>query len=271
MPNTEGPSHEKMGGVGDESRPETPPENLRARPKRGQSLIEWARELLDPDLISPEVYDDFIRQNNSKQEQMEKRGLPHLAHYGFFNSVDEMKERFSGMERDRLIIRCSPKEGTEKDTGIVRLVDTDIDGACQVAEGLPGGFEKWDVELKEFAPTIRAGTIIVESSGRTTIETWHGPHYLNTDEGTPKYHALFDPEHLIERFEWTSPEGTEDLSDMQASAIGALKYVFPNVKPRPNEPIYLEYGIKPGGDVYFLDVNDSPVLTGNLESRGFFR
>lgn len=227
------------------------------RRKDGQGFDFWADALRKQNLISEQEYKDFISQNNSKEEAMERRGVPQLRHYGLFNSVDDIREKLAPHEKERFIIRCTSRENRS----IKRLIDASLDEACDFAENLPGGFEKWDVEMKEFVNTKASGTIIVEPSGKTTIETWEGPHYLNT-ENIPKYHAQLDPDQFHLSFQWSSTEGANNLPEHQEYAMKALRYIFPHLRPKPNDPIYIEYAVKPDGEVYFIETNDSPLVTG---------
>lgn len=225
--------------------------------KPGEGLDFWAEQLLKENLITRNEYTDFIKSNNSKEAEMKKRGLPQLEHYGKYNSIDEIKERIHPKKDDLFIIRCLLK-GTSQ---VKRLVNASLDQAIEFAKNLPGGFDKYEVEMKEFVKTIIAGTIIVSPAGKATIETWHGPHYLNTTN-EPKYFAHFDPEQFDRTYKWTAPEGSEDLDEMKKYAMKVISYIFPHLKPKPNEPIYLEYGVKPGGEIYFIEASDSPLLTG---------
>lgn len=228
------------------------------RRKDGQGLDFWATALLKQGLITQAECDDFIRKNNSKEERLEEKGLPQLEHYGLFDSAEEIREKLSSHGDKRFIIRCTSRESG----AIKRLIDASLNEASEFAEALPGGFKKWKVEMKEFADTKISGTIIVDPSGKTIIETWKGPHYLNT-ENIPKYHAEFDPESIgVNRFRWQSPEGATDLQQYQEYAIKVLRYMFPHLKPKPGEPIYIEYGIKQNGEIYFIEANDSPVVVG---------
>ena len=227
------------------------------RKKEGQGLDFWAKALLENGLITQQECDEFIWKNNSKEKMMEKENLPQLKHYGYFDSIEGIREKLTSIKDERFIIRC-----TSKETGdIKRLVNSSLDEACEFAEKLPGGMDKWKVEMKEFVETVASGTIIVEPSGRATIETWPGAHYLNTTN-VKKYQAEFDPDQFHHSYQWKAPEGDEDLPKFQEYAIRALRYIFPHLKPRPNEQIYAEYGIKPSGDVYFIEANDSRLLTG---------
>jgi hypothetical protein len=227
------------------------------RRKDSQGLDFWAEGLLRNRLITRKEYEDFLRENSSKEEAMLKRNLPQLRHYGIFNSTNEIKEKIKTESGDKFIIRCTSKENGD----IKRLVDANLVEVCDFADNLPGGFENWNVEVKEFTETQAAGTIIVSPSGRTSIETWHGPHYLNTTN-IPKYHADFDPEQFHMHYQWRAPEGVDDLEEIQRYAIKALRYIFRNLKPKENEPIYVEYGVKTNGEVYFIEANSSPLLTG---------
>lgn len=228
------------------------------RRKDEQGLEFWAAELLNQGLISRKDYDDFISGNNSKELQMDKRGLPQSKHFGIFNSVEEIQDRIKPKKDERFIIRCSDK----KTGNIKRLIDGSFDEIINFAKELPGGFDNWSVEVKEFSATKAAGTIIITPSGRATIETWHGPHYLNTQGDAPKYYAQFDPEQFDRHYAWTAPDGAEDLDEMKMYAMKAIKYIFPYLKPKANNPIYIEYAVKPSGEVYFIEASDSPVLTG---------
>jgi len=127
-------------------------------------------------LISQKDYNEFIMSNNAKEEQMKKRGLPQLMHYGLFSSVEDIQDKIKPKKDERFIIRCSDKATG----GIKRLIDGSFDEIIHFAQELPGGFDNWNVEVKEFADTKVAGTIIITPSGKATIESWHGPHYLNT-------------------------------------------------------------------------------------------
>jgi hypothetical protein len=225
--------------------------------KPGEGLDFWAEQLLNAKLITRNEYADFIKSNNSKEAEMKNRSLPQLEHYGKYNSVDEIKERIHPKKDDLFIIRCLLK-GTSQ---VKRLVNASFDQAIQFAKNLPGEFDKYEVEMKEFVETKIAGTIIVNPSGKTMIETWHGPHYLNTTN-VPKYHANFDPEQFDRTYKWTVPEDEQDLDEMKKYAMKVVSYIFPHLKPKPNEPIYLEYGVKPSGEIYFIEASDSPLLTG---------
>ena len=242
-----------------ESEPQLNKTGLDPRRKDGQGLDFWAAALLEKWLITKEQYDDFIAKNNSKEKMMEERGLPQLEHYGFFHSVSEIKEKLLSLKDQRFIIRCTSKENGD----IKRLIDTGLDEACEFAEKLPGGFENWQVEMKEFVVTKVSGTIIVEPSGKAHIETWKGAHYLNT-ENVPRYYAEFDPDpaHFDHSYQWQASKEATDLPEIKEYAMKAISYMFPYLKPKPNEPIYIEYGVKPNGKVYFIEVNNSSVLTG---------
>ena len=234
---------------------------LAARTKEGMGLDIWAKSLYDRGLIPFYVYDDFIRQNNAKEAAMTALGLPQLLHYGFYASLEEIAEIVPkrAVKNDRLIIRCRNKE-----TGkIKRLLDTLLGGAISFAKKLPGGFEAWKVEVKEFTKTFCAGTIIVESSGKAFVETWRGSHYRNVIEGVPKLHGAYDPE-TNRGFQWKRSGNLHYKSDLQRGAIQALKYVYPHLRFRKDEPIYLEYGIRPNGMVYFIEASTSPLLTGGV-------
>lgn len=230
------------------------------RRKDSQGLDFWASSLLENGLIGRTEYEDFIRKNNSKEEVMEEMQLPQLRHYGLFSSVEDIRERIRPKEDAKFIIRCTSKENGD----IKRLVDATLDEACAFADKLPGGFEQWEVEMKEFVITKAAGTIIISPNGKTLIESWKGPHYLNTTNA-PKYIAEFDPAQFHQRYHWQVPNDAanpEEIEEMKGYALRALKHFFPHLKPKPNEPVYAEYGIRDSGEVYFLDANDSPLLTG---------
>ncbi len=229
------------------------------RRKDGMGMDFWAASQLKHGLITQEAYDDFVKKNNSKEEQMAQKGLPQVRHYGLFHSISEITEKLSSLTDGRFIIRC-----TSKETGdIKRLIDTDLLGAIEFAKELPGGFEKWEVEMKEFAETKAAGTIIVQPSGETTIEMWKGPHYLNTTNVT-KYHGDFNPDQFHQVFHWEDKEGDKDLPEFKSYAMEALRYFFPHLKPRPGEPVYIEYGVKSDGKLYFIEAIESAVMTGGL-------
>lgn len=224
--------------------------------EKKDGLDAWAEELLNSGQISQKGYKDFIEKNNSKEAEMEARNLPQLRHYGYFSSLDEIKSKFTPSPNDRFIIRCVSK----KDGEVKRLINTSFEDLYKFAENLPGGFEEWAVEIKEFIDTVAAGTIIVTPTGKTTIETWRGPHYLNTSDNQ-KYYGTFDPDQFSQHFEWKSSGESEDLTEMQGYAMRAFRYLFPHLKPRPNEPLYAEYGVKSTGEIYFIEANDSTLLT----------
>ena len=138
-----------------------------------------------------------------------------------------------------------------------------LDEICEFAQKLVGGFDDWNVEVREFVETRIAGTIRVEPSARTIIETWRGEHYLNSGN-IQRCHAEYDPEKFHHRFHWQASEGIDNLPELQMCAMKALRYIFPHLKPRPDEPIYLEYGVKPSGEIFFIEANDSPLLTSNV-------
>ena len=235
---------------------------MNPRTKEGQGLDFWAKELLENKSITPGEWAEFIVKNSLKEQRMTELKLPQLQHFGFFESVEAIKERVKPQEGQRFIIRC----GSKKDGGIQRLLNATFDEVCAFAEKLPGGFDAWNVEVKEFAATKAAGTIIIAPSGRTIIETWQGEHYLNTTD-CPKWAAEYDPERFDLSFKWTMPkevrEGTQqDDTEIKHYAIEALKFFFPHVKPKPHEPMYVEYGVKENGEIYFIEANDSSVLTG---------
>jgi hypothetical protein len=225
--------------------------------KENQGLDYWASNLLSQGKISRESYNEFKRKNNSKEILMAERGLPQLRHYGEFASVTEIRERLATHADERFIIRCTARSNGE----IRRLVDANLDDICDFAANLPGGVHQWVMEVKEFAESVAAGTIIVQPNGHTVIETWRGPHYLNTTN-VPKYHAEFDPERFDQHYHWSAPAGATDLPEMQEYALQAVRYHFPYLKPKDNNPIYIEYGVKRNGQVYFIEANDDSLLTG---------
>jgi hypothetical protein len=233
-------------------------ETMNPKRKDNQGLDFWAEEMRKIGAISQKEFDDFVEQNNSKEEVMERRGVPQLGHYGFFSSVKEIKDKLESRENQRFIIRCKSKS----DLSIKRLLDASLDDICKFAEDLPGGFESWDVEVKEFAPTIVSGTIIISPSGKTLIESWLGAHYLNVTN-SPKCYANYDPTVPNARgFTWGSTPDAKDVPVMQQYAMKALRYLLPNLKPHENDQVYAEYAVKENGEVYFIEVNDSVLLTG---------
>ncbi|MFZ1075624.1 MAG: hypothetical protein WAN50_04600 [Minisyncoccia bacterium] len=231
-------------------------------PRVKSGLDDWARSLLKRGVINQDVFDAFIVQNNSKEQNMQAWRVPQLKHYGFFTSEDEIREKLSSLKGEKFIIRCVSK----KDGKVTRLLDVTLEEACEFAEKLEGGFDAWNVEMKEFAKTKAAGTIIVNASGRAMIEMWHGPHYMNVKGATevPKYSAILDPDQFHHGFHWSGPQDSTDLSEMQRYAIDALRYLFPHLKPRENDPVYAEYGVRPDDSIYFIEVSNSPLLTGEF-------
>lgn len=218
--------------------------------KSKPNFANWTKEALDKGTITKSKYEAIIRGEASKQNRMKEMGLPYLKNYGFFNSVEEIKNIIKPDKDGKFIIRCVSRENGK----VERLVDITLDECCEFAEKLPGGFGKWEVEIKETVPTIASGTIIREKEGETRMESWHGPHYLS--EQSPKYIATIDPSRGEIHFDWRAPAGTTDLREMQEHAIAALRYISPNLKPKTNDPIYLEYGVKSNGEIYFMDVGD---------------
>ena len=55
----------------------------------------WALALLNSGKISSAEYREIIEKNSSagKRKQLEDRKFPHLKTYGFFNSVQEIKDK----------------------------------------------------------------------------------------------------------------------------------------------------------------------------------
>ncbi len=230
--------------------------------KEGRNADAWAHKLLEQGLIGREDFEESIKKNNSKEAEMEKRKLPQLKHYGFFGSVDEIRKKIQPKEGEKFVIRCTPKDTKGERKHLLDATLTEVCAFAENTEELPGGFEKWNVEVKEFVPTISAGTIIVSPSGKTTIETWHGPHYMGA-KNTPVYRADFDPDQFHMHYEWKAPEGAQDLPKMQNYAMKAMGYVFPHLRPRANEQIYIEYGVREDGQIFFIEANDSNVATRN--------
>ena len=211
MPNTEtqnSPAQEQSSNT----------KNLAARTKEGQGLDFWANELHKNGKITTEVLHDFITKNNNKEQLLEEKGLPQLRHYGFFKSLNEIKDKLTEYKDERFIARCVNK----KSGYVKRLIDIDLDGASDFVSALEGGFKDWNVEIKEFVNTIASGTIITDSLGKTIIETWAGPHYLNGTNVT-KYSAEFDPESIKKNFVWVIPEDSDDPLQFQNDAMKALR------------------------------------------------
>lgn len=218
--------------------------------KSKPSFTNWAVEARDNGIISEDKLKKIIEGEASKPNRMNEMGLPQLESYGFLNSIEEIRNKIKPRKDGKFVIRCISKE----DGRVERLVDISLDECCEFAGKLPGGFGKWKVEIKETAPTIASGTIVREKDGETRVESWHGPHYLS--EQSPKYIATIDPSRGEIHFNWQSPAGATDLREMQKHAINALRYISPNLKPKTNEPIYLEYGVKRNGEIYFMDAGD---------------
>jgi hypothetical protein len=231
--------------------------NTDPKRKDSQGLDVWADSLLRSGLITEAERDEFIAKNNSKEEQLEKYHLPQLRHYGYYTSVEQIRERIHPGPDDRFIIRCKSRTNGE----IKRLLDASLDEACAFGEELPGGFDAWIVEMKEYVETIAAGTIIVSPTGSTSIEMWKGGHYLNVTN-CPKYHGSYNPDIFDQHYHWDAPEGGSDLAELQGYAIEALRYFFPNLKPHEHEQIYVEYGVRKDGSLYFMEANDAILLTG---------
>jgi hypothetical protein len=228
------------------------------REKSSANIEVWAKALFDARMISSVEYNEIIQKNSSlgKQKQLEERKFPQLKTYGFFNSIQDIRDKIKPKEGDKFYIRCINKKTKE----FKRVLNSSLDEICEFAENLNGESKDWEIEVREYVDTNVAGTIIVFPSGKTTIESWHGGHYLNVTD-CPKYHGEFDPEQFDKSFKWKAPKGAEDLRDIQEYAIKALRYIFPHLKPREGEPLYVEYGIKPNGEIYFIEANDSKILT----------
>lgn len=218
--------------------------------KTKPNFANWAKEALGKGIITKNKYEAIIEGESLKQDRMKEMGLPYLKNYGFFASIEEIKNKIKLDRNSKFVIRCISKENGR----VERLVDINLDECCEFAEKLSGGFEKWKVEIKEAVPTVASGTIVREKDGGTRIESWHGPHYLS--EKNPKYIATIDPGRGEIHFDWRAPAGTTDLHEMQKYAIDALRYISPNLKPKTNDPIYLEYGVKKDGEIYFMDAGD---------------
>ncbi len=218
----------------------------------------WALALLNSGKISSAEYREIIEKNSSagKRKQLEDRKFPHLKTYGFFNSVQEIKDKIKPKEVDKFYVRCMNKKTHE----FKRLLDSTLDEICSFVEKLDGEFSDWQVEVKEYADTKVAGTIIVFPSGKTTIESWYGGHYLNVTD-CPKYHGEYDPEVFDKSFKWKAPKDAKDLRDIQEYAMKALRYIFPHLKPKSGVPLYVEYGIKPNEEIYFIEATDAKILT----------
>jgi len=231
-----------------EKKPENP------NPKKSKpNFNNWAEGACEKGIISEYEFKKIIEEEASKQDRMRDWRLPQLRNYGFFSSVEEIKNKIKPDKNERYIIRCVSKESRK----VERLVDVTLDKCCEFAEKLPGGFEKWLVEIKETVQTIASGTIIRESNGDTKIESWRGPHYLS--ETGPKYIATISSSQGEHHFTWQAPEGASDLREMQEYAMEAMKKISPNLEMIPDDlvyPVYLEYGVKEGGEIYFMDVGD---------------
>lgn len=240
------------------------------RQKSGQGLDYWAKELFDARRITKKDYEHFCYANSHKEEEMRKRGLPQLEHYGFFNDVESLRKVAESVTeakegRAKFIIRCSNSEGEVR-----RLIDATTDEVCDFANKLPGGFGEWKVELKEFTETIQAGTLIVSSSGNVRMESWYGPHYLNTSN-CPKFHAKFNnafsqggiqQENIDLSYKWSAPDGEEEkLPKIQDNMLRVIRTFIPKTKPGEGNPIYAEYGVRPDNSIYFIEANDSALLT----------
>ncbi|HEX7724493.1 MAG TPA: hypothetical protein VF438_02025, partial [Candidatus Paceibacterota bacterium] len=236
---------------------------LNPRRKDSAGLDVWAEKLVMQKVITPEERDDFIRKNNSKELELKKRNLPQLRHYGFFTSIEAIRTAIHPKPDECFIIRCKSRENGE----IKRLLDATLDEACAFGNELPGGFSAWIVEMKEFVTTIAAGTIEIAPSGATTIEMWRGGHYRNVTT-CPKFRGRYDAEEFTDpttsrrHFVWTAPTRTIGLATMRSYAFQALRYFAPTLKPKPHNQVYVEYGVRKDGRVYFIEANDSVVLTG---------
>lgn len=244
------------------------------RVKEGQGLDYWAEALYEKHQIPKQVYEHFLYVNSHKEEEMEKRHLPQLRHYGVFSDIDSLMQVARAQKPEsRFIIRCSNKNGEVR-----RLIDAGPEEVYEFAKKIEGGFEAWRVELKEFTKTIQAGTLIVNSKGEVRMEAWYGPHYLNSDESCPKFYANFDsgfvPASLTDQingvtepklnlsYKWSAPEGKEDeLPDIQERMLTVIKTLVPKIKPEIGQPVYAEYGVRPDSSIYFIEVNDSTLLT----------
>ena len=240
-----------------------PSAEMNPREKSGQGLDYWAKELLDSKLITRPEYEYFCYVNSHKEEEIRKRGLPQLEHYGFFDNLETLSAAVDSKgEGFKFIIRCSNQSGEVK-----RLIDATSSEVVEFAKSLPGGFDEWKVELKEFTETKQSGTLIVSSNGNVSMEAWFGPHYLNNTD-CPKFHASFinkpasESTDLDLSYKWSAPEDErEKLPEIQDSMLRVIKTFFPNVKPEEGRQIYVEYGVRPDNTIYFIEVNDSKILT----------
>lgn len=253
---TEGaPASQPHSGVESTATPST---EMNPRTKDGQGLDYWAHDLYLRGKISRDIYEHFIYINSHKEAEMEKRGLPQLEHYGYFGSIEGI-ENFLQTQDDaqRFIIRCANGKGDIK-----RKLNSTKEEVLEYARELPGGFDTWKVELKEFTETKEAGTLIIDSGGNVIMESWQGPHYF-VSKGYPKITCHYSTGDFIPRYTWNIPNGIDRHTGkmMQERMLKIIKKFAPSLRPRAREPLYLEYGIKPDNSFYAIEANDSVLLT----------
>lgn len=315
------------------------PQEMDPKTKDGQGLDYWAWNLYDRGRISREVYDHFIYVNSHKEEEMRRRGLPQLEHYGLFENVGALEKFLSTQQSgQKFIIRCTNASGDVRrrldataqevveyaknlsqeamehaKKRIQKLRETieyhqclhhvldkpeiseqALDSlkhelatleaeypenlpqeAIDHAENLPDGFTGWKVELKEFVKTKEAGTLRISSQGDVVMESWKGPHLLVSTDW-PRISCSYDTSDFLPKYKWHISEKAttwrgrtvmkkaftdEEVKKMQDRMLRLIRKFAPHLKPQKDNQIYIEYGVRPDDSIYFIEANDSVLMT----------
>lgn len=164
-------------------------------------------------------------------------------------------------ENLRFVARCV----SLSDAKIARGVDLSHGEIVSFVSNLPGGFEAWNVEIKEFVIPLTAGNIIINGD-KVLIETWAGPHYLNTETVT-KFVAKRGFEAGVDKFNWSTnlgdkqvieiPSQEEKIKRLALKAFDLARSVMDETKPR----MYFEFFSDKKGKILFIEAQQSDILT----------
>jgi|GEM_PF-6715159 len=203
--------------------------------------------------ISKFTQNRVLRDNERMVRNLRSLGLPMDRDFGSFDTMEEASRAVPAkFKKDCLfIIRCPHRTNKEL---IERKLFVPWSEVEQFVRDLPGGYEHYELGVREVSKPLWSGNIRCSRTGRIEIELWKGKH-LDRDVGGTEvvsYYGTHVPPQIS--FRW-SDNCSVEVKDLM---IGAFRFISPDLRFR--EAIFAEFNFTENG-LRFIGASRDPFWT----------